>query len=60
MKNIKYSCIGSYYLGDHFKKSHPWNDKCPIVVSNEEIEFMKSSRHKDEDKTSTGKQKESV
>ena len=38
----------SYYLQDHYKQSHPGIDKCPIVVTNEEIEFMKSYKYKGE------------
>ena len=38
----------SYYLEDHYKQSHPGIDKCSIVVSNEEIDFMKSYKYKDE------------
>jgi hypothetical protein len=35
-------------LQDHYKQSHPEIDKCPIVVTNEEIEFMKLYKYKDE------------
>ena len=38
----------SYYLQDHYKQSHPGIDTCPIVVTNEEIEYMESYKYNDE------------
>jgi hypothetical protein len=32
----------------HCEQSHPGIDKCPIVIINEEIEFMNSYECKDE------------
>jgi hypothetical protein len=32
----------------NYKQSHPGIDTCPIVVTNEEIEYMKTYKYKDE------------